>query len=413
MAWQARRPPQQGCSWGARLACDSSYEHPAAERMRPAGPADPAAACCRAVRDIQAGEEVTTAYTELGAPRWERRAALLRHHAFDIDASAGAAEAAGPVGAGRGGAKAQQQAADRAALQCLPAQPAAAEHPLPPARDAPAGELRLYSSVLPPWPHDERDIELTAVMETNGGGASGSGSSGQGARWGGMWGCLPTAGSPAADESFALDDELLEAAAEDAALVAGSIGGPAGPDSGSQQGAAVPAPSRGQQQAPVLHCWQAGGVEQAAAALELATRYAAALQLIQSVDSLLAAGSAAAAVSQLQAALAALGGSSSGASGQGPAAAALALGPRHILRLRLLADLHRAAIAAGQWESALRAGQQLLPLYKFVYPPVSPAGPPPCAQPPCPLLRGCSEAQGCGLPWVAGSRPVPLSRQQL
>ncbi|PRW45589.1 histone-lysine N-methyltransferase SMYD3 [Chlorella sorokiniana] len=42
----------------------------------------------RAVRAIQPGEEVTTAYTELAAMRWERRRELLRHHQFDIDADA-------------------------------------------------------------------------------------------------------------------------------------------------------------------------------------------------------------------------------------------------------------------------------------------------------------------------------------
>ncbi len=48
----------------------------------------------------------------------------------------------------------------------------------------------------------------------------------------------------------------------------------------------------------------------------------------------------------------------------------LALGPRHLLRMRLLADLHRAALAAGQWEVGLAAARQLLPLYQQTYQPV-------------------------------------------
>ncbi|KAL4427604.1 hypothetical protein ABPG75_001693 [Micractinium tetrahymenae] len=355
----------------------------------------------RAIRDIQPGEEVATSYTELGATRWERRAALLQHHAFDIDtppAAAGVAAgqqaeateggaAAGPAavaaaGAVGGSLQAAQQAAQQAALQRLPAQPAAAVLSLPQAGAEPAGELHLCDSLLPPWPHDERDVELTAVLAPagSGGGGSSSGSSGSNTRWSGMWGCLPAArgaaSASAASESFGIDDELLETAAEHAALAAGGTGSRAGLAGGWQQGPAQAASSEGQRQAPIVHCWRAGGIQQAAAALDLAARYAAALRLAQLVDGLLSAGSAGTAVHQLRGALAALDGGSRVASSRGAAAAsaatALVLGPRHILRLRLLAELHRAAIAAGQWEVALRAGQQLLPLYEFVYPAVWP-----------------------------------------
>lgn len=343
--------------------------------------------CRRAVRDIRPGEELTTAYTELGATRWERRAELLQHHLFDIDAppeagAGGGAAVAGAEAAGEGSFQAKRQAAERAALQCLPAQPPAAVHPLPQADAEPAGELRLYGSLLPPWAHDERDIELTAVLAPEGTGANHGGQRGQGTRWGGMWGCLPAASSTAvradASTSFELDDQLLDAAAEASALLDASSGSPAGPVGGLNTRAAGAAPGV-QRQTPIVHCWREGGVDLAAAVLELAAQYAAALQLLRAVDGLLAAGSAAAAVRQLLAALAALGSGSRAANGQHPAAgsgAALVLGPRHILRLRLLADLHRAAIAAGQWEVALRAGQQLLPLAEFVYPPVGAPGPP-------------------------------------
>jgi hypothetical protein len=44
----------------------------------------------RAVRPIEPGEEVTITYTDLKTTRPERRAFLLQHYHFDIDAEAAA-----------------------------------------------------------------------------------------------------------------------------------------------------------------------------------------------------------------------------------------------------------------------------------------------------------------------------------
>lgn len=206
------------------------------------------------------------------------------------------------------------------------------------------GELRLYSCQLPPWPHDERDAALTAVVGTPGS----SDSSGSG--WGGMWGTLGQAehaslASTPATASFEVGEEAAEPSSA----------------AGSDQSAA----------APVVHGWSAAAAQEGPSAphavQQLAGAYLAALQLQQSLDSMLAAGQAAAAVQQLQGALADVGGRPGGS---GAAAGGLALGPRHVLRMRLLSDLHRAAVAAEQWEAALAAAYELLPLYREAYPPV-------------------------------------------
>ncbi len=339
---------------------------------------------CRAIRDIAPGEEVTTSYCELAAPRWERRAALLQHHSFDIDAEAsGAAAAAGsasrdttaPAAAplppsaapGSGSAAAvatvaaqqrqqqQQQQQREAVLQHLPAQAPVTSAPLP----GGGGELRLYHGALPPWPHDERDSALTAVVGFRG-------SSG-----GGMWACLPPSGGAAgaaaavaaAAASFDIGDDGLEEAAQKGE----SSPAPASTSNASGNGAASAA-SQTEGASMVVHCWLERGSKAAVLqqAAELAAAYAAALRLQCSLDGQLAGGGcrAAAALRELQRTVGVLCG------GGRPSGGAPALGARHVLRMHLLADVHRAAIAAGEWRDALSAGRQLLPLYQQAYPPV-------------------------------------------
>jgi hypothetical protein len=48
----------------------------------------------------------------------------------------------------------------------------------------------------------------------------------------------------------------------------------------------------------------------------------------------------------------------------------VALGPQHVLRIRVLAALLCAAVDAAEWTLALTAARQLTPLYKLVYPKV-------------------------------------------
>ena len=338
---------------------------------------------------------MTTAYAELAAPRWERRQALLRHHLFDIDAApladsgaAGGAAASGLQGAASQGSS-QPAAATQAALQCLPQQQLVATLPLPLAEGA--GELRLYACQLPPWPHDSADPALTAVVLAAGAGSGAA--AGASSSWGGMWGSLEQADSAAtaASQSFGVDG-LLEAAAD-----AGAVPVVPGSSSGTTALAtAGGATAQQQPQRPLLHCWspaveqqqqqQHGAIEQ------LAQRYAAALQLQQGLEGLLAGGRAAGAVQQLALALQALSGPPASSAGGGRGSASLALGPRHILRMRLLADLHRAAVAAGQWDAALRAAYQLLPLHQQAYQPVGGALgsacqlPAPCCSLLCPGL---------------------------
>ena len=339
------------------------------------------------MRAIEPGEEVTTSYTELAATRWERRRELLRHHHFDIDAAAvdGVASAAaasteagdsskapetagGTMAAGSSGGTAAG-GPSAAALQCQPDQPPTVVLPL--AEGSP--ELRLYSCQLSPWPHDERDAALTAVVTAVPGGAancSGSGSSSDSGAWGGMWGTLGLADEPSltATPASASFDVAADLAGDEDPAAPGQQSSPAaGPSSASTGGQPAAA--------AVVHSWSAaGGVEQGGdlqAVQQLAAAYLAALQLQHSLDAMLAEGQAAAAVQRVQQSLAALAGQlGSHSISSGAAISMLALGPRHVLRMRLLADLHRAAVAAQQWEAALAAAYELLPLYCQAYPAV-------------------------------------------
>ncbi len=353
---------------------------------------------CRAVRPIQLGEEVTTSYTELAATRWERRRELLRHHQFDIDVdAANKPAAAGVVAAGgsnEGPAADGSAAADSsdaaeggsssAALQCRPAQQPAAVLPL----TGGAADLWLYSCQRPPWPHDERDGALTAVVAAPAGDAANGGGSDSSGAWGGMWGSL---GQP---DDTSLAATPASVSFDVAADLAGDGEGAAGQQPGSAAGPASAATGGQPAAFRVVHSWAAAGSVQQGSGLQavqqLADDYLAALQLQQALDGMLAEGQAAAAVQRLQQSLAALAGrpssNGSSSSSDGEVVGRLALGPRHVLRMRLLADLHRAAVAAEQWQTALAAAYELLPLYREVYPPVRVNGAQGCLGPLRPLL---------------------------
>lgn len=55
--------------------------------------------------------------------------------------------------------------------------------------------------------------------------------------------------------------------------------------------------------------------------------------------------------------------------------AVIRLGPMHYLRMRAVAALMRAAIAAGMFEAAQEAARKLLPYYQLAYPEVFPKRP--------------------------------------
>ncbi|KAL4855823.1 Histone-lysine N-methyltransferase [Chlorella vulgaris] len=315
----------------------------------------------RAVRTIQPGEEVTTSYTELAATRWERRAALLEHHLFDIDGPGAAADssphtaapaAAGPATGASGtavGGRQQQQARVQAVLRCEPQQQPTAEVVLA----GSAAHLSVYRCQQTPWRHDERDSWLTAVVLAGGAGAKSD-------SWGGMWGCRqPVSGASGASaaaaclESFGVEGQL--GGVSHSTHAAQGLGSQTAGE--SERGSGMVA----------IHSWFPDGFDTHKAAVEqLARRYAAALQLQQGLDGLLASGKAAAAVQQLRDTLQGLspGGA---ASGSAAGAAQLVLGPCHVLRMRLLADLHRAALAAEDWSTALATARQLLPLHQQAY----------------------------------------------
>ena len=384
---------------------------------------------CRALRDIAPGEEVVIAYVELAATRWERRAALLRQYYFDIDApgmrddgdaAAAAAAADGPdvatgVGSAASGAAAEERHRQRPPPPQQQQGPGQQHEPRPDSTQPLPGGGRLClhdgSTGGPPWPADPRDADLTAMVAIATFGAATSSSTSRssssqqgqpqdkaaaaaaGEVVGGMWGELPERGGDvAAEESFEL------AAEEGQSRQRGSnVGG-----CSSSRPAGQPPPEA------TIHCWGRSAQQQQqqqqeqqqeqhdkelqrAAAAGLAERYAAALHLLAEVDGLLAGAkpeAAAALAGQLEQAISSLSvpitasigssvasGSSSSSAGvdRATSAQALALGPRHIMRLRLLAAHLRAAIAAGAWAAALASARALLPLYQATYPPAWPS----------------------------------------
>lgn len=229
-------------------------------------------------------------------------------------------------------------------------------------------------------------------------------------------------------ESFPLDEEGQQEAGA-LAVVLGDGSGSAGSGVDNLgRGADVPGGSHSSCQVKqvIIHCWlepgaggsSSGGAAEGrpaldeaaaqAAAAALAGVYARALLQLGSAEQLLGGGggpggAAAAAAQLLQQALESLGGSGGSEEGgvgaqrrpgqdgrrkapgggavvRGPAHGSsmptpeLVLGPRHVLRMRLLAAAARAAVAAGdRWQQALQWMRELLPLYEFVYPEVGDA----------------------------------------
>ncbi|GAB4821552.1 hypothetical protein N2152v2_008598 [Parachlorella kessleri] len=442
----------------------------------------------RAITHVAPGEELTIAYVELGATRWERRASLRAQYYFDIDGPE--AQSLVVPGSENGSNKPQPTATvgcEGAAASEVPDSPSRqGQHsslllaatggngPSPtsgPSYQEPtpirvvtlagvAAELRLYSCKTPPWPHDERDVELTAVQWRGD-------SQPHRLPVGGMWGELlpaselvtsasavnPTSAADAALESFPVDMDGLAPKEQPAAeLPSSDAWGPSSGQDGRQGGKQVqvivhfwspdlqhdPVSQHGmddslasldipglqqrqqqqqqqqqqldQQQRQQLEDHADAGLLQAAAVLAVA--YAQALLCLAEAESLLCpAAPAAAGVAEAAARSGAAGTATAAArasglaeqslatvspSGAGPGGEGLnsllsqrsaetqenpaprhglafGLGPRHVLRMRLLSTAVRAAIAAGdRWEKAADWARQLLPVYQFVYPEVWP-----------------------------------------
>lgn len=157
-------------------AADSACPSPPGKPSRLLHPA-----ARRAVRPIAPGEEITIAYVELGATRWERRSSLLAQYYFDLDAPQPEASGSGcepyvgaaaelqlplaattPAAAAAGSTQhGQVPSGDTAAA--TPAASRSAAQPQQVLQLSDTTQLRLYCSASPPWPCDARDRELTAV----------------------------------------------------------------------------------------------------------------------------------------------------------------------------------------------------------------------------------------------------------
>lgn len=106
----------------------------------------------RSLRPIQKGEEVTISYTDLAAPRWERRMILREQYVFDIDGSASSTATLptpSTIDICVGGEEEQEGEGESG-----------------------TSTIHFYESTCPPWPsHDDRDVSLTEVK--SGGGSGG------------------------------------------------------------------------------------------------------------------------------------------------------------------------------------------------------------------------------------------------
>jgi hypothetical protein len=389
---------------------------------------------CRALRAISPGEEVTIAYVELATPRVERQLQLRRQYFFDCDASLAAGGAHEPSGCGGGDdggretgggstrlgsggaaggsdrdgrgenaadgggggiAEVATGAVGHAAGGALVwgAAPARSDLLEPPegAGGGGGGGFWLHCfgpSPRPPWREDPPDAAMCEVLlpppAAGGAGAALPGGmllllqGGEGGEGGGEDGGLgPASGSfptgPGAgdDEEGGGASPTPAAAAGEAAQGAGWGGGVVALQWGDWDAVGA--------QASAGLCGLAGAPQLPEAA---ARQLRAVLRLQADAERLSSAGDSGGAADALTAALRAAGclprgpwASAAGATAGRPQAgipAVVALGPRHVLRQRLLAALLNACVAAGdRWSAALAAAEALAPCYEAAYPRVS------------------------------------------
>eukprot|EP00873_Tetraselmis_striata_P002751 jgi/Tetstr1/423015/TSEL_013790.t1 len=268
----------------------------------------------RALNPIRAGEEVTISYIELAATRQERRASLLQQYYFDLD------------GPGAPPGPATGQAAQPPGMS--------AEEPRP------GLLLSKTQAAVAPWRTDPMDADLTQVdadgdrllmhgalvqedkppLPSDGFDIEEEG------RGGGMSGHRETAGAEA---------EAGAGAGEDTADPLGALGRVA------------------------LYC--VGQTGRSRAALGGALWLAGALRCEAFCSGLLKQGRAAEALQTVSTQL------------RRPAPNAASVGPKHIMRVRLMQLGLRAAVESGSWEAALATATALTPILEDIYPPSWPA----------------------------------------
>jgi SET and MYND domain-containing protein len=313
----------------------------------------------RATRDLKPGDEVTMAYVELLATRQERRAALWRGYRFDLDGGnmdtyCPHLSEIDPATAMKGTTRTR-----------LPGGAVLVDH----------GE----GSESPPWRTGAADPYLCAV-------AASDANSSAGVLHGGL---EVITRAPTVDDDDSDDDEVPEEVDYSGGLGtlrgAGGFGRTLAPESKksssfiksmheekrlykhlkkSGRGGAY-GPCRGDNSRLEVHVWGTlGGADREHTALFAAE----CAQLLAKAECCLADPSLDE-VTKVTNALEPLTRASSLMNGGEDACA---LGPIHLLRVRVLDAMQRSAVAAGDFESARDAAYAVLPAFRLAYPPCHP-----------------------------------------
>ena len=299
----------------------------------------------RATRDLKPGDEVTMAYVELLATRQKRRAALWRGYRFDLDGGnmdtyCPHLSEIDPATAMKGTTRTR-----------LPGGAVLVDH----------GE----GSDAPPWRTGAADPYLCAV-------AASDANSSAGVLHGGL---EVITRAPSVDVDELTDDEVTESPVD----YSGGLGGLRGAggfgrtwadeakkNSDAKKNASVKSSGmRGDKSRFEVHVWGTlGGADREHTAL----RVAECAQLLADAECRLADPSRDE-VTRVTNALEPLTRASSLMNGD---ECACALGPIHLLRVRVLDAMQRSAVAAGDFESARDAAYAVLPAFRLAYPPCHP-----------------------------------------
>jgi len=313
----------------------------------------------RATRDLKPGDEVTMAYVELLATRQERRAALWRGYRFDLD----------------GGNM------DTYCPHLSEIEPATAMKGTTRTR-LPGGAVLVdhgEGSESPPWRTGAADPYLCAV-------AASDANSSAGVLHGGL---EVITRAPTVDDDDSDDDEVPDDVDYSGGLGtlrgAGGFGRTLAPESKksssfiksmhdegrlykyfkkSGKGGAY-GPARGDNSRLEVHVWGTlGGADREHTALFAAE----CAQLLAKAECCLADPS----LDEVQRVTNALQPLTRASSLMNGDECGCALGPIHLLRVRVLDAMQRSAVAAGDFESARDAAYAVLPAFRLAYPPCHP-----------------------------------------